>query len=476
MSLKDRVLKGVLWTTTGSVLRLLFQLAVTSVVSRILSPADYGLIAMITSVHGVLIPLVTLQLDRALIREETLTPARLSTAFWLGNAMGVACTLLLAALAPVLAAFYARPELTRLGEVLALGFALSALGLVPQALLRRELRFRVLSQIDLASVVLSGLTALALAYAGFGVWALALQGLLGNVFSSLATWRVSRYWPARGVDRAFARSILRFGALSSAGDFAIMTCASLTQVIVGRALGPTDFGLYARAVGLAQLAVSTVNNATAPVILPALSQLQQEPARLGSVCLRATSVSMLVLAPALAAFIAVPDVVLALLYGASWTGAAEPLRVMAAPILLFGTLNAISAVFQVTGRTDLTLRWSAISGIALLLGSWIGSLWGTPTSAALGYVPLLFLILPRVAAAGQLIGLSVASYVRALQGPLLAALATGVVVALTRHALPPQPIWTLAPILCGVGGLTYAALTAGLRIEAFTNLRNFVGR
>lgn len=477
MSLRERVLSGVLWTSAGTVLKSGFQLAISIVLARILSPTDYGLIAMVIAVHSIFLPLASLEIGNALIRHEgEMTPRWLGTAFWMSVGLGGLATLVFALLAPLLAELYARPELTLLGRVLALGFAVGGIWTVPQALLRREMRFRAVSQADVAGLIVSGVVTIALAMKGFGVWSLALQGLIHGCVYSLLLWTSARFRPVLEFDRVIARAIFRFGAFGSAADLVIMSAASASNVIAGRVLGASDFGMFMRALGLTQLVVSLVSGIAQSVILPALAHVQQEPARFRSVCLRATGLSALVLAPALAAFVAVPDVVILFLYGERWVQAAVPLRILALPFIAHGSLFAFTAIFPALARTDLAFRYHLISGACMLTGTVIGSAFGTTTAIALGQSAVLLAVLPRVAAAGQLVGMTIRDYLGAVRAPFFAGVATAIVVAAVHYALRDQTLAVIASSVIASGALSYGLLTLGLRIDAVQSLRQFVGR
>jgi PST family polysaccharide transporter len=476
MSLRERVWSGVLWTSLGTVLKYGSQLAVSVIVARILSPSDYGLIAMVMAVHGVLIPLVSLDIGTALIRQESLSPRWVATAFWMSVALGLSATVLLVALAPLIAAFYEQPQLTAIGQVLALGFCIGALGSVPQALLRRELRFRTLSQAEIASVAFSGVITVWLVLEGFGVWALAVQGMLQSAALGVLAWFATGFRPMLAFDRQVLRGLFRFGVFASGADLAIMFAASGAHLIIGRALGASDLGLYMRALGLAQLVVSVVHTAASSVILPALAHVREEPERFRSLCLRASGLAALVLAPALAAFIAVPDVTLVFLYGPTWSAASDPLRVLAFPILMYGTITAFAAIFPALARTDLALRWSIITGVLIVIGTWLGSYLGTPSGVALGHVATLLVFLPRIASAGGLVGMRALDYLKVVRAPFFCGVVTAAVVAVVRHALRDAPFALMTAGVIASGAVTYAGLALGLRIEAVRSLRQLVGR
>lgn len=476
MSLRERVRHGLLWSSAGTGLRYLAQLAISVVISRILSPTDYGLVAMVAAVQAMFIPISAIDVGSAIVRQESLSQRWLSTAFWLSIALGLSVLIVLCLAAPLIAAFYGHEELTTLTRATSLGFALTACGTVPYALLRREMRFKVIARSDVMGVAAGGALGIALALRGYGVWALIAQGLLGGAVPPIANWVASRFRPTLELDRAMARDLFRFGALMSGSDFVIMTGASAANALIGRTLGANDLGLYMRALNLVQLVVQTVTTIAQALLLPALAFVRQEPARFRSVCLRATGLAALVFSPALAAFVAVPDVVLMLLYGPKWSDAAAVLRVIALPYLAFGTTSAFTAIFPALSRVDLLFRWQALSGALLFAGAAIGSYVGTLEAVAYGQLALLLVIGPRIASAAALVEMKLLDYLRALSGPLLAGAATAVAVLIVRYALRDQPFAALASAVFVTGVVGYVGLAFAARLEAVRSVRQLLSR
>jgi O-antigen/teichoic acid export membrane protein len=222
--------------------------------------------------------------------------------------------------------------------------------------------------------------------------------------------------------------------------------------------------------------VQTVTTVASSVLLPALAFVRQEPERFRSVCLRATGLAGLVFAPALAAFIAVPDVVLVLLYGGRWAPAADVLRIIALPYLAFGTMSAFTAIFPALGRADLLLRWQVLSGLLLFGGAAVGAWFGTLSAIAYGQLALLLVIGPRIAAAAGLVGMKLRDYLRALRGPVLAGVGAGLAVALVRYALGERALIILAPALIATGVISYVGLAVGARLDAVRDIRQLISR
>ncbi|MEL6545571.1 MAG: oligosaccharide flippase family protein, partial [Myxococcota bacterium] len=188
MTLKQRVLRGVGWSTASRVAQQIAQLAIAVVMMRLLSPDDYGLIGMATVFIGFAALFSELGLSAAVVQRETLNELQLSSVFWLNMFLGILLSLVFFLLAPTLSMFFERPELQSIVQVLSVTFTITALALLPKTLLQKEMEFQRLAAVEVAALLVSAPTALFLAYQGWAVWALVAQQLVSATANMVGAW------------------------------------------------------------------------------------------------------------------------------------------------------------------------------------------------------------------------------------------------------------------------------------------------
>ncbi|HSH22200.1 MAG TPA: oligosaccharide flippase family protein, partial [Candidatus Caenarcaniphilales bacterium] len=210
-ALQRRVTRGLTWTIIDAWGRQLLGLVVFVVLTRLLDPVDFGLVALAAVFVAFVQILVDQGLGDALVQRRELTRAHIDTAFWVSLTTGAVLAVVGIVLAIPIAAFLGQPALQPLLQVLSLTFVLTALNSVQVALLRRELAFRSLALRTLVAIAGGGAVGITLAYLDFGPWALVGQQLGQAVLAVLVLWRTSPWRPTRQVSRTHFRELFSFG-------------------------------------------------------------------------------------------------------------------------------------------------------------------------------------------------------------------------------------------------------------------------
>ena len=298
-------------------------------------------------------------------------------------AAGALSAAAIAGLAPWLARLLAEPAAAPVLAALSATVVIGAFGCVPEALLRRALRFRALAGVDLLALVLGyGAVAIALARTGFGVWALVWGMLARHALFAAAATVASGGLPLRvPPGRREAGELLVTATGFACGSLFSLLGGQAAHLGIGRWLGAAALGHYTRASRLASLR-GVAGDVLVRVLFPAMARRQHRAARLGQIWLHGTEImSLLALPLAVLLAVAAPEIV-AVVLGAQWQAAVPVLQVfaLAAPWRFCDTLNrpptrALGAAWR--------LAWRHAAGAALLvLGVWTGSRWGLAGAAA----------------------------------------------------------------------------------------------
>ena len=285
-NLKRHTISGGVITMSAQAAKFVMNLVATVVLARLLTPRDFGLIAMVTSVTGFLLVFRHAGLATPTIQREHITQAQVTNLFWVNLAVSGLCTLIVAALAPALAWFYRDSRLTGITLCLSTTFLIGGFRVQHLALLRRQLRFKAIAVIEIGSMALGVTVGIVMALMRLGAWSLVGMTLateLGSfVFTgSLSPWRPS--WPSR---KSGVRPLLAFGAHQTAASLVFSIARGCDALLIGRFYGAAALGLYSRG---AALMVRPLEQFLVPinsVFLPTLSRLQSQPARYRSTFLR----------------------------------------------------------------------------------------------------------------------------------------------------------------------------------------------
>jgi PST family polysaccharide transporter len=454
----------------------LIQFAVSIVLARLLLPADFGLVGMLLVFSGFASLFAEFGFAGALIYQPGLTRVQASSIFWLNTGVGLLLSVLFFALSPLIAAFFTTAALAPLGRAFSPSFLLGALGIVPRALLQREMSFQRMAEVELASSVVAGTVGIALALAGFGVWSLVIQSLTASLVGSVLALRAARWVPGLTYSAAAVRDLLSFSGNLFGFNFINYWARNADNLLVGKFMGSVSLGIYNRAYTIMLLPVRQVIAVLSRVMFPALSQIQGEKARVREVYLRAIAVIALVTFPMMTGLLVVARPFVLALLGAKWTGVIPVLQVFCVVSLFQTLMNPTGWIFQSQGRTDLLFRWGIASSTVSIAAIGVGVALGTVEAVAWSYLlSTAILWLPCLALAGRLIDLPVMEVVRRITDTIACtAMMAGSVLAV-GYALPTD--WAPAAVLSvevSVGIVAYGLAVAVLRPAGSQELRALV--
>jgi PST family polysaccharide transporter len=284
--LKRHTVSGGVVTGSAQIAKFALNLISTVVLARLLTPRDFGLVAMVTAVTGFLGIFKHGGLATPTIQREKITQAQVSNLFWVNLAVSGLCTLITAALAPVLAWFYHDSRLLPITLALSSTFIIGGFRVQHLALLRRQLRFKALAIIDVGSMALGVGVGVVMAFAHFGYWSLVGLSLGTELGSFIFTGSISQWrpqWPSR---RSGVRPLLTFGVHQTAANLIFSIARSSDVLMIGRVYGAAAVGLYSRGAALVIRPLEQFLLPINSVFLPTLSRLQSHPTRYRSTFLR----------------------------------------------------------------------------------------------------------------------------------------------------------------------------------------------
>ena len=395
--LKEKTIRGGLARLCAQGADFTLRLVSLMVLARLLGPKDFGLVGMVTVLTGVLIMFRDFGLSAAAIQRPIVTEEQLSTLFWINILVGAGLTLLTAAMAPVIAAFYHEPRLVAVTAALASSFIFNAAGVQHGALLQRQMRFTTLAVISTISLVVSTSIAIGGAMAGYGYWALVAMTLTAPIINTVGFWLTAAWIPGRPRRRVGIRSMMHFGGTVTLNGLVVYIASNFEKVLLGRFWGADALGIYGRAFQLINIPTGNLNSAAGEVAFSALSRLQDDPGRLKSYFLKGYSVVLAMTMPMTVACALFADDMIFVFLGPKWKAAAAIFRFLAPTILVFAIANPLSWLVMSLGLVRRSLKMGLVIAPLMILAYVLGLPYG-PKGVALAYsATMLLWVVPVIA-------------------------------------------------------------------------------
>ena len=326
--LKGRSLRGGALTLTSQGVQFTMQTVSTVVLARLLTPADFGLVAMVTAVTGLATAFADFGLSEATIQRKDISHSQVNALFWINTVIGFGLTFITAALGPVLSWIYKEPRLTRITLLLSLTFVIGGLRAQPNALLKRQMRFKSLALRDIASYALAVPLAIGLAWRGDGYWALVALPLTLNATQTALSWLMVQWRPGLPRHDASVRSMIVFGGNVSVSYLLTNLNRSADGSLVGWYWGASPLGLYSRAYNLLMLPLRQLSAPAASVAVPTFSRIQSDPERFARYYLRAAKLILWFCVPLFGFLFVAASPVIALVLGRKWGEAAPVFQIL----------------------------------------------------------------------------------------------------------------------------------------------------
>jgi O-antigen/teichoic acid export membrane protein len=394
LDLKEKTLKGVAWSTSAQVVKQVSQLIILIVLTRLLSPTDFGLAAMIVVFTGFIEIFRELGFGAALVQNQQVEDSHYSSVFWLNLVTGTILTGLTIVMAPLIAALYNEPRLTSLTSLAAIDFIIASLSIVHGTILNRFMQFRLLAVVETITTLVAGIIAIILAATGYGVWSLIWRALIDSGVRTLILWRVSNWRPRWLFNRAAVSDLLGFSSNLLAFNVLNYWVRNADNLLIGKFMGTTELGIYARAYSIMILPITQVTQVLGRVLFPALSRVQDDRARVKDIYLRAVAMIALVTFPLMLGLLVVAEHFVLAIFGAKWVGLVPLLRIFSLLGLVQSITVTIGWILQSQGRTDLMLHWRLATG-TLIIGGFVIGIWiGTIEAVAVIYAFISGIILP----------------------------------------------------------------------------------
>lgn len=372
-TLKSKTFKGFLWNGIENVANLGLQFIIGIVLARLLSPKEYGIIAIVFVFVGISNIMISGGFSYALIRKNDRTESDYTTAFTFNMVTAVVLYLILFFAAPAIAAFYELPILVSVTRVICLTFIFGALCVIQNAVLEINLNFRTSAKVTLISNLLGGGVGITMAYLGFGVWSLVSQTVSVQLFRSVLLWTLIRWTPKAKPSKASFKDLFGYGFKLMLSGLVGALYQNLYNLIIGKLFTAHALGLYSKAKSFASLPSSTLNNIVQRVSFPSLSKVQDDRERLMLNFRKLIKMMGFIVFPATLLFFGIADPMIRFILTDKWAGCIPLLQILCFSVLLMPIQSLNISMLQVIGRSDRVLQLNIINkviGVAIIVVSW----------------------------------------------------------------------------------------------------------
>lgn len=456
--LSGRSVRGGAITLVAQLCKLALTMLVISVLGRLLTPADFGLVAMVTAITGFAAMFKDAGLAMATIQRKHITREQVSTLFWLNVTLGLMLTLLIIAAAPGISYLYGEPRLTMVAIAVAGTFLLSGLSIQHQALLKRQMEFKTLALLEFISIAVGTVAAIISAALGAGYWALVVQSLTMNLMIMISSWAVVRWIPGRPVRGSGVRAMLKLGYNVSFTRFINYWAGNSDNIMIGMYWNAAALGLYSSAYKLLTLPLIQIMGPMANVMVPVLSRRQDDILQYRQTYIASTRALCYLTGLITALCFGLADQIVYLVLGDQWGDAVPIFRCLALGMIAGPLSNSCGWLFISSDKSGYHVRWELFATPIRVAAFAAGLPWG-PIGVAWGYsISTLLLRPPLFYYASKHTPCNLKDFASVLHHTLPLTLIIGAASYLTQAMLATNPFLVI------LSGTAVAGISAGLYI------------
>ena len=470
IDLRLHATKASLWSAAEIASRQAIQFIVLVLLAHLLTPADFGMMAMLLVLISVGTILADAGFGTALIQRQDATSDDEATAFYSTLGIGLAAAGAMWMSADVIAGFYRQPALVPLIHVIVLVLPISALGSVPDALLTKRLNFQARTHAQALASLFSGILSVCLAVLGFGVWTLVWQALANAAIRTLLLWKLSRWRPHGAFRRSSLHTLGGFGLYMFLANLFNTASVRLQSVLIGRMFDTSALGLYTVAQNTQDAPTSFLGALLGRVALPSFSTLAHDRERLRNALRASIRASLFLFFPCMLGIAVMARPLIELAYGPRWTDAAPILTFLALSAALWPIHVLNLSALTAQGRSDLLFGLEVVKDLILVSLSIVASPAGPVAMAAALLAASLAAVLINTWYSSRMLDYGIVAQLRDQKETFLICALAALPSLGMLHWLARGPIADTLAIMSAIA--VYTILALAMRIPGFVELRN----
>jgi len=461
MSLKKKTFWGGIWNSLSSVSLTGLNFIITAILARLLSPNAFGVMGMIQTTIALINMMNQFGLSPAIIQGENLNQRRLSSLFWFNMLVGITLTGVVFFSADLVALFFNQNSLAPLLRLISIVFTVVSFSFIQQSLLRKEMKFKELFNINIISTISYGIITIILAVNGFGVKSLVLGYISKNIVTTILIILFNRWVPSFRFDFKEIKDLLNFGVYVFGSSILNYFNRNLDYLLIGRFLGSEALGYYTLAYKMMLIPVQKIGGVISNTFLPAFSQIKHNQKSIKKYYLKVLQLISLLTFPMMGGlFIVAPEFILSV-YGENWIPVIILIQIFSITGALQSLGTTVGTVQLSQGRSDISFKWNlfAVSNFAIVMI--IGMNWGIIGVAVGVAIFSFYTFWISFYITGSLINMSLLDLVKYIKKSVLYTLFMMIIVYLTKTYLvtpniEQMPIQLAINIITGI--VAYAAI------------------
>ena len=469
---RKEVLSNFLWCFAERSGAQIVTFLVSIVLARLLMPEDYGTIALVTVFTTIMQVFVDSGLSTALIQKKDADDLDFSSVFYFNFAVCIILYLVMFFAAPLIAAFYKMPELTPVVRVISLTIVISGVKGVQQSYVSCNMLFKRFFYATLGGTIFSAFLGIAMAYAGFGVWAIVAQQLSNTAIDTLILWITVKWRPKLMFSWGRLKGLLSFGWKMLCSSLLDTIYNNLRSLLIGKVYSSADLAYYNEGQKFPSLIVTNINSSINSVLLPTMSKEQDDKNRVKNMTRRSIMVSCYMMAPLMIGLACCASNIVVVVLTEKWLPCVFFLQIFCISYMFYpihtANLNAIKAM----GRSDLFLKleiWKKVIGLILLLATLFISV------KAMAYSLLISTLASMIINSWpnkKLLNYSFLEQMKDILPSILLSVGMGIIVYFIGYLNIPILPLLIIQVVCG--GLIYVAGSAIFRLEPFLYLTGII--
>lgn len=413
--IKDTIISSISWSAFAHFIKQFITFIIGIILARLLTPEDFGLIAMIVVFTGFANLFTDFGFGSAIIYEQSEDQELLSSIFWIVISVGFLLTTCGILLSPLIAYFYQNSILKPLTMLLCLNFIFNSLNSIPNSILQKNFKFRELANISISTTVIGGLIGIYLAIKGYGVWSLALSTVIGSLTNSIFLLINCKWRPTFTFNYQKLQKVLSFGSNLVGHRIINYWARNIDNLLIGKYIGASSLGIYNRAYNLMRLPVQQISQVLSRAMFSSFSKIKDDKLLIKEIYLKSISIIALVSFPLMLGLLAISDMFIISLYGEKWKDVIPIIKIFCIIGLTHSIETTTGWIYLSQGKTDWQFRWEIYASTVKTIGIIIGIKWGI-IGVAYGYTisSLVFILYPGFKIPGSLINLKFSEVVRSV--------------------------------------------------------------
>ena len=372
-NLTKSTLGGLSWTIGGVFFNTILKFIIIAVLSRLLDPQDFGIVAASLVVVDFSLIFANLGVGPALVQRSTLNDGHIKTGFLVSFSLGIIVSGIVYFIAPLVANIFEIEKLKLVLEIMSFIFLLKGFSLVSKSLLKRELKFKEIAIIELISYAVGyGGVGIVLAFLGQGYWALVFAVICRNLFETILLFTAKNHAIGLRLHKKEMKELLSFGSQVTWAQISNYIANHVDYFIVGKFLGASVLGIYERTYKLMSMPATLFRQAVGKVLFPVLSKVKNDEERLLRGYKRGLSVTAIVVIPSSLLLIILAPEFISVLLGDKWLQIVTPFRIVLVGMYFRLTYGLSATVARAYGAvTGIAIR-QTIYAIMVFIAAYIG--------------------------------------------------------------------------------------------------------